>query len=982
MVYKEHLVELWVNGKKVEFESQESVNVRFNNVLFDPTKISSSQAEYSFEFELPCTPNNNKIFDYANNLSKLNKFRPRWNAELYADGTIIFKGSLTLNSVKDKMYKVNLVSVKVYSLDDIFGESVMSDIKKNPNGEHWEIPFNGAGFVTSPYTIDYYNNECVEGRNNEVCFPLISYGVFEKDPVYKDDIGSTYTSKYDIDKYNRWYVESFYPSLNMLETMKKAFEWKGYTVGGDAFQDTLLKEVFMSTSLADGQDPTYNLANPKFGKLELEVEWETPMNGSAYTQSLDFPYFRLGGYMTSDGRCEGSQFNFSDVQLYDMLSEGNVAVSASSYLYQPNEHIIVIPADGFYKITLSGETHISTAQTSFQANQWYMQYCTEPSESLEVGEVEIPVSMRKYMPVEIQLVRNYDDNLELIKGENNFYLYNGVPLHDTYCYTNNHINMTTAYPHEKAGAAYRYVDDHALNGTADGWTYALPTNMTKFGGEGIKTLYDYSEGNNVGYLFNDGDIMGYDPAVSPIFICGFSSMGNENGGGCASVIKNGYSWSEIVSERYDSFYPQYGYWKSNTSFITGTNNRQVPTWNLSTIISNYGKNSYNGSFNYYSSNENAMKGQIQCMVKLNKGDILQLYAVQREYTHDNDQCQYKIYADYKLSIEAASPKSYEALLGKFDYNSPSQFDTNLNLANFLNKEKKVSEWIQNTVDAFNLEIIQDGNSVIINTKKKYNFGNSAVDVDDRVNSNEAESSSINYPRSMAVKYKINDEEWGFERSAVENAGEGEAVLDRDDWKTFADSGYTVITLNDDTYVTNKSEKSLQYSYTWYCNFNWYEVDSDGQQNPYADPVVLRIPCISKYTYMIDGYSYEESMKHDGYNLPQRFWYRPKATECFVWTETYPTERISIYTTENKYNDINLSYKDIERSLLTEFFNINAYLSSNYVTIEVYLTSDEYNRLKNGALVHFDSDLYEVVEIGGYDPSGNNPTELKLMKKTV
>ena len=43
---------------------------------------------------------------------------------------------------------------------------------------------------------------------------------------------------------------------------------------------------------------------------------------------------------------------------------------------------------------------------------------------------------------------------------------------------------------------------------------------------------------------------------------------------------------------------------------------------------------------------------------------------------------------------------------------------------------------------------------------------------------------------------------------------------------------------------------------------------------------------------------------------------------------------------------------------------------------------EYNRLKNGALCRFDKDLYEVVEIGGYDPSGKEPTELKLMKKTI
>ena len=128
MVYKEHLVELWVNKKKVELESQENLNIRFNNILLDPTKISSTQAEYSFEFELPCTPVNNKIFDYANNLSKLNKFHSRWTAELYADGNLIFRGTLTLNSCKDNHYHANLVSIKNNTLDELFGEEVMSDI--------------------------------------------------------------------------------------------------------------------------------------------------------------------------------------------------------------------------------------------------------------------------------------------------------------------------------------------------------------------------------------------------------------------------------------------------------------------------------------------------------------------------------------------------------------------------------------------------------------------------------------------------------------------------------------------------------------------------------------------------------------------------------------------------------------------------------------------------------------------------------------
>ena len=65
-----------------------------------------------------------------------------------------------------------------------------------------------------------------------------------------------------------------------------------------------------------------------------------------------------------------------------------------------------------------------------------------------------------------------------------------------------------------------------------------------------------------------------------------------------------------------------------------------------------------------------------------------------------------------------------------------------------------------------------------------------------------------------------------------------------------------------------------------------------------------------------------------------------------------------------------------------YFNITPYLASNYVKVDVYLTPEEYKMIKNGALVHFDSDLYIPVEISGYDPSGSNPTELKMMKKVT
>ena len=1004
MVYKSHFVELWVNGNKVEFESQESVNIRFNNVLQDPTKISSSQAEYSFEFELPCTPVNNKIFDYANNLSKLNKFHSRWDAELYADGNLIFRGTLTLNSVKDKMYKVNLVSIKNNTLDEIFGEEVMTSIRL-ADGTHWEIPFDGAG--STGYSINYYNTEINNRTRNDVCFPLVSYGAFQKSPSGTTEVSDSetlkeYTSKFDLDEYNRWYIESFSPSISMLETMKRCYEYKGFSVAGDAFQDTFLKDIFMSTNLADGQDPTYNLGNPKFGQVDLSLTLSTS-GKSSYQQELNFPYFKVFGNVENGAYLESkTEYNYSSIFLYDALADGQVTVNAPSYMYQPNEKVIVIPADGFYKIEM---TVSSTLDTSGSLTVMHNIY--DPLER-EINEesIQLPVGFNENTPIEVALVRNYEDSYELIKGKKNKNYVTGNPNQDTYTIdgrTYPNVNeWLTCFPHEDAynSTLPTEQNDLTLYNTqgrrrADG---SVSTHVGQrraaavtrsdgvsgheaYGGGGGGTIdgsgFDGNSGRRwtpvkLGYVYNDGETMAYDQAVSKSFICGFSSFY----GGVTSVMKNGYSWSKSNADENQAFYPEIGY-----SFM-----RRTEEGGTSFEETQYNYNTYiNTPVSYVNVNNQGttMNGYVSCMCYLNKNDILELMAIHRGFTTTaGTNVLYDTTTNIDFKITAASPRSYyELQTAHYAYNSPTEFDVNLNLANFYNKEKKISDWLQNTIDAFNLEVTQDGNNILINTKKKYGFDKTAVDLDDRANSNEAEALVIDYPRSMAVKYKIDIEEWGFEKSVTP-----QSKLNDADWYKYGDSGFTEIMLNDDLYITSRSEKSLQYSYTWYDNFNWIAVDSSFTADT-GTTLNLRIPVISKYTYMIDGYNYEESMKHDGKGLAQRFWFRPKPTNAYVWTRTYPVEVVNVYQPTNIWSNggdlvLNLSYKTTEKSLLNEYFNISAYLASNYVDIEVYLNAMEYNRLKNGALVHFDSDLYEVVSIDGYDPTGFNKTKLRIMKKVV
>lgn len=996
MISDVHFIELWINKQLVELESQESLNLRLNNVLFNPTQTSTKQAEYSFSFNIPSTPNNDKIFEYANNLSKLNKFHSRYKTEVYADGELIFDGSLTIQkySAKDKMYSCNLVSIKINTLEEIFGEMVMTDLK-------WEIPFSGAPTINTDnrnYSLKYF-------------FPLVSYGVFQKKYVERDEVGATYTPKHTLDKYNKWWVESFYPSLNVVETMRKAFEQKGYVVGGSAFSDPFISNIYASCNLANEQSPIYNLGNPKFGRLSLKTRWNnySSINSSnsdfgnnrygktvsisssaGLAQDLKFPYERVKPATNAEGGASSlEEFNFNSIIMWNMMDSTNnsavtVTVNEDTYMYDPTENLIVIPADGWYKIHLSAKANLSGQGTTFTARQW----TTTFKQGDEFKQRDVPNIKRDFKdrtPLEIQLIRNYDENIELIKGKMNVEYATGDFNQETYTYKGGsytggtYTNKTvwpTECPHQDPfGAKDPTKTSDMINQTISARNelllrYGNGSEVEKnevitnengnFGGARNGTVGGYRY-NAYGFMHSDGQVMPYDPAVSTAFICGFSTMSS----GTMAVMKNGYSWSKLSTVKNEVFADVKG-----LELVTSGDG-------ITIYSTEYCKNEYKNSTNSLSVTPSSLNGTIECCVYLRKNDILELAAVQRDYEGQK----YAVSAECDVEITAMSERSEELLRADdtWNYYSSTEFPTLLNLFNFTNKETKVSDWISNVQKAFNLELNMDGNSVEINTNKGINKTiNYAVDIDDRVSSDEAESEYISYPKEMSVQYKIDTEEWGFELTVPPEH------INADDWDKWGDSGYTVIKLNDDTYETQTQNTSTNFSYTWYDNFLWKEVYENWQENENWSGMTVTMPTISKAEYMAEGYGYDEAMKHDGYSLTQRFWYRDQPSQAYVWlaSELANGHRESVELTfpMNSWNGFNLSYKDTEKSIASEYFNIHPMLSSNYVTVECYLTPEEYKNIKGGALVHYDSDLYYCSEISGYDPSGGNRTKLKLIKK--
>ena len=967
-----HYIEIYINKQLVELESQESLNLRINDILFNPTKTNTTQATYSFSFDIPSTPKNDIIFGYANNLAKTNKFHTRYQAEVYADGINIFQGSLTVDkyNYRDKVYECNLVNIKINSLDDIFGDATLDKVK-------WEVPFSGAPTI----------NEVNADMSTKYYFPLVSYGVFQKRPEYTDEVGSDYTSKFLIDEYNKWWIESFYPSLNCMEYIKRAFEWKGYSVGGSAFDDPIISSVYASCNLADEQIPIYNLGNPKFGRLSLSSHWSNGSNINNkyeryYDHELAFPYIpsgtksdirNIGGHLMPTtvlkpliDRFTTEHCDIESIDIYDVFDSGNThsqtTINADTYMFDPNERLIVIPADGFYKIDLTVSAVLQQGDGAIKADHWIWDI---EFENGDYDTMEEPLSLKRNTPFEVQLVKNFDsdEGCELIYGkkkEVRYADYTGDGKLKT-----KYEDIVTCFPHEAPHWCNVPTKENELTNTT---ARALSARKNYDDEQDVpegRWSHSYDGWRSLGNTYQDGETMAYDPVVNDNFICGVSSLSD----GVAAIRKNGYSWSKKYETNNYVFYNSEPYLNTRYKHVRGGESEYE-----SGVTTSFNKNEYIDAIsNYAHTNDTIMASRVCCCVYLNKDDVLELKAILRHYDNtltEEGQTNYYISADIDLDIRAISDLSYYNLKAlPLTYDTDPTFPTNLRLNNFLNKEKKISEWINNFTKAFNLKITQNGNDIEIDTDKGYKKTlNYAVDIDDKVVEDSVESQYISYPREMSVRYNINTDEWGFEKTVPQEH------INDDDWKEWGDSGYTVIKLNDDSYETSTQSTSVQFSYTYYDNFTWKNVDNPSQEK------TISIPVIEDSQYMADGYGYSEAMKHDGYSKTQRFWFRQAPSSEFVYTSDMFGDKIYLTYPINSKNNVNLSYKDTETSILTEYFNCVPMLSSNYVNVETYLTPQEYKSIKGGALIHFDSDLYHISEINGYDASGHNPTELKLIKK--
>ena len=623
-------------------------------------------------------------------------------------------------------------------------------------------------------TINNVNSD----NSTKYFFPLVAYSLFNKVPTVSSSSGyRKYTDKYKIDSSNRFYYNSFVPSLNLVELLKKCCELKGYTLQGDVINDNVLNDIYLSNYISDEQDPLYNYGDSDMGELSFDISFKNYTNNDG---SIRFPLtyidYMLAHPIPYPSAAKDYQ-NYTNFFVYNLLDEKHSTISnvvnESKLLVDGG---IQIPADGYYEITLTAELGVPSSQGTITG----VYECTGFERSSKNGnsprvyeEVDVDYSLFN-MPVEIQLLKYSADDGD-VESISHDLIYKGE------------------YPNEYVLDSSRRAAQRTSSTSSD--RVASRGGNSRPAPDRTKTAYTYTNITSS----TEGQIAttAVDTYNNPNFICGISQS---NWSRSIGYIKNGYSWNYDDRTTNTSLYNCNGYYyyedgykqtQVNANTLIGARNEQLRV---------------NGRF---------VNGTCRIVVLLNKNDMLVPFAQCRAYyDEDGHDKNYKMEVDCSIKIRALAP--YTVSSNELSYNMESLFDKNLNLGNFNNNEQKISDFFNDVQKAFNLSFKQDGNNIILN-KNKINIKETApIDIDKKVNTNDAIFNSIEFPRSIEVKFSVDTEEEGFYRSVEDNTTEEQ--MQSNNWKDYGDYGYQKVNISQADDATDLSQ-SLGFSYNWNRNFS-------------------------------------------------------------------------------------------------------------------------------------------------------------------
>ncbi|QDP57220.1 MAG: hypothetical protein Unbinned221contig1000_8 [Prokaryotic dsDNA virus sp.] len=210
-------VQVYIEGRRLELFNDEQINIKSSQQNIK--EIDKVKTDFSKSFNIPCTPNNNQIFEhfYESDVNMTYDQNLRRNASIEIDLVPFKEGQISMSKAKVTEGHAESYEITFYgnltSLKDKFGEEKLSDIDELSD-------------INYDYTEANVRNSITSSSLASVKFPLI--------------LNRTLSNVTD----NIDFTELF-PAINLLTIINKIQTRYGITFSGTFFGEDRFKQAYM-----------------------------------------------------------------------------------------------------------------------------------------------------------------------------------------------------------------------------------------------------------------------------------------------------------------------------------------------------------------------------------------------------------------------------------------------------------------------------------------------------------------------------------------------------------------------------------------------------------------------------------------------------------------------------------------------------------------------------------------------------------------
>ena len=258
-------LKILINNVEADYLKAEDIGLSLNRIVDDFKDLSKRFGEFSYEFSLPVSKNNDLIFSYplSNGRRRIFSRNQNLTCRIYNNDALLIDGVLNLISATEGTYNCVVFS-KLKSFNDAIQDKTLKDLNFGTISN-----FNYETYIVNHLNANYQNSDETYWQ-----FPFIYYGtIFTPAP--------TYTGKTDYDGYyfdnesrahqlyyygfnsvdgnedNRYYHHQFPPAFYIVSIVKQIFKDAGWRLSGRFFEDENIKRIIM---LYAGKNDEYDQA--------------------------------------------------------------------------------------------------------------------------------------------------------------------------------------------------------------------------------------------------------------------------------------------------------------------------------------------------------------------------------------------------------------------------------------------------------------------------------------------------------------------------------------------------------------------------------------------------------------------------------------------------------------------------------------------------------------------------------------------------